>query len=155
MIRRSAWTALFLVFAGGCSEGETDGAVVRAAWATRSSGEQVFGGGQCTTIRQGSSNDVEGSTPGTVYAFHQTSGGGEVRERAYIRPEGAPPDLELTPDNGELADEYTFERASFRGDEVIAREITTHEDDVVQIRHFWVEDCHGFDVPDEAMPPGR
>jgi hypothetical protein len=135
------WAALPV---GGCHEGEIDGAVVRRVWIN---GPSVFPGDECTVVRLGT-NGAESRLEAEIFAFHGISERGKVRLKVYIRPEGAPSDFELTVDNGELARDLSFNRASFVDVEVLRDTVVTHEDDVIDLYHFFTEDCEDIEYPD-------
>ncbi len=147
-----AWRILGALATGlalsGCGEEDvSDGAIVRAVWATRSNGTTVLGGGECTNVRTSTSQDITGSYSGEIYAFRTKSSGGSVTNELFIWPQGATKGSTLTADNGELARTFTFKRESFKSNSFDKQEVPTHDGELITVAHWFEEDCRSVEVP--------
>jgi hypothetical protein len=146
---------LSLLLSAGCFESGTDGAIVTSVDVLRADGGVSFTGYNCNAIVLDGHDHI--SEPSyEFFSLYMISSRGKIREKLFIRPEGAPPDHEVTTESGEVAMEWTFGPSSFDEADFQIDEIVNHEGDTLWVSHWGAEDaCENADPPEEYEDPLR
>jgi hypothetical protein len=144
---------LFPLLPAGCFETGTDGAIVSSVDVLRADGGVSFTGYECNAIVLDGYEFI--SEPSyEFFSLYTHSSKGKIREKLFIRPEGAPSDYEVTTQSGEVAMEWTFDPSSFGEEDFQIDEIMNHEGDTIWVSHWGAEDsCENSDAPEGYENP--